>query len=66
MTTLKLSKKPADAPVAKKAPARRADPAKRDRSKPLVKPDNQYQKIAVRFINKAKLAKNLNLALVLF
>ncbi len=32
MNTLKLSKKPADAPVAKKAPARRTDPAKRDRS----------------------------------
>ena len=45
MTTLKLSKKPADAPVAKKAPARRADPAKRDRSQPFVKPENPNQKM---------------------
>ena len=45
MTTLKLSNKPADAPVAKKAPARRTDPAKRDRSQPFVKPDNQNQKM---------------------
>ena len=37
MTTLKLSKKPVDAPVAKKTPVRRTDPAKRDRSKPFVK-----------------------------
>jgi len=37
LTTLKLSKKPSETPVAKKAPVRRADPAKRDRSKPFVK-----------------------------
>ena len=37
MTTLKITKKPADAPAARNAPVRRADPAKRDRSKPLVK-----------------------------
>ena len=45
MTTLKLSKKPVDAPVAKKAPARRADSAKRDRSQPFVKPEKQNQKM---------------------
>ena len=45
LTTLKLSKKPADAPMAKKALARRADPAKRDRSQPFVKPDKQNQKM---------------------
>ncbi|MGB4812568.1 MAG: pseudouridine synthase [Methylophilaceae bacterium] len=33
MTTLKITKKPADAPVANKTPVRRADPAKRDRTK---------------------------------
>ena len=48
MTTLKLSKNPADAPVAQKTSARRADPAKRDRSKPFVKPDNQNQKMDSR------------------
>ena len=34
--------------MAKKAPARRADPAKRDRSQPFVKPDNQNQKMDSR------------------
>lgn len=34
MTTLKLNKKSSATPTAKKAPVRRADPAKRDRSKP--------------------------------
>ena len=34
MTTLKLNKKSSASPTAKKAPVRRADPAKRDRSKP--------------------------------
>lgn len=33
MTTLKLNKKPSDQPTARKAPVRRADPSKRDRSK---------------------------------
>ena len=32
MTTLKITKKPSEAPLAQKAPVRRADPAKRDRS----------------------------------
>ena len=45
MTTLKLSNKPADTRVAKKAPTRRADPAKRNRSQPFVKPENQNQKM---------------------
>ena len=45
LTTLKLSNKPADVPVAKKAPVRRAGPAKRDRSKPFVKPENPNQKM---------------------
>ena len=30
MSTLRITKKPADASVAKKTPARHADPAKRD------------------------------------
>ncbi|HEY0562871.1 MAG TPA: pseudouridine synthase [Methylophilus sp.] len=38
MTTIKLSKKPSDAPSASKAPVRRADPNKRDRSKAPPKP----------------------------
>ena len=38
MTTLKITKKPSDAPTASKAPVRRAEPAKRDRTKPLPKP----------------------------
>lgn len=38
MTTLKLTKKPNDVPGAGKPPVRRADPAKRDRSKPPPKP----------------------------
>ena len=38
MTTLKITKKPNDAPTASKAPVRRADPAKRDRTQPLPKP----------------------------
>lgn len=33
MTTLKLTKKPSDAQIASKAPVRRADPSKRDRTK---------------------------------
>lgn len=33
MTTLKLNKKPSDQPTARKAPVRRSDPSKRDRSK---------------------------------
>ena len=32
MTTLKITKKPNDAPTVSKAPVRRADPAKRDRT----------------------------------
>lgn len=32
MTTLKLNKKPSDQPTARKAPVRRADPSKRDRT----------------------------------
>ncbi len=38
MTTLKLSKKPSDASAVQKAPVRRTDPAKRDRTKPPPKP----------------------------
>ena len=37
MTTLKIIKKPSEAPTASKAPVRRADPAKRDRAQPLPK-----------------------------
>ena len=37
MTTLKIIKKPSEAPTASKAPVRRADPAKRDRTQPLPK-----------------------------
>jgi 23S rRNA pseudouridine2604 synthase len=33
LTTLKLNKKPSDKPTARKAPVRRADPSKRDRTK---------------------------------
>jgi 23S rRNA pseudouridine2604 synthase len=53
LTTLKIIKKPSDAPTASKAPVRRADPAKRDRSKPLVKAErpseSQNQKMDSRF-----------------
>ena len=38
MTTIKLSKKPNNTPATGKAPVRRADPAKRDRTKPPQKP----------------------------
>ena len=38
MTTLKITKKPSEPPTASKAPVRRADPNKRDRTKPLPKP----------------------------
>jgi 23S rRNA pseudouridine2604 synthase len=38
LTTLKITKKPNDAPTASKAPVRRADPAKRDRSVAPPKP----------------------------
>lgn len=38
MTTLKITKKSSEAPSASKAPVRRADPAKRDRTKQLPKP----------------------------
>ncbi len=34
MTTIKLNKKQSDKPTARKSPVRRADPSKRDRSKP--------------------------------
>jgi 23S rRNA pseudouridine2604 synthase len=52
LTTLKIIKKPSDAPTASKAPVRRADPTKRDRSKPLVKAErpseSQNQKMDSR------------------
>jgi 23S rRNA pseudouridine2604 synthase len=38
LTTLKITKKPNEAPSASKAPVRRADPAKRDRTKAPPKP----------------------------
>ena len=38
MTTLKITKKPSDAPTGSKAPVRRADPAKRDRTQARAKP----------------------------
>ena len=38
MTTIKITKKPNDAPSASKAPVRRADPAKRDRTQAPPKP----------------------------
>ena len=38
MTTLKITKKPSDAPTASKAPVRRADPVKRDRTQARAKP----------------------------
>ena len=38
MTTIKITKKPSDAPSASKAPVRRADPHKRDRTQPRSKP----------------------------
>ncbi|MEO1957063.1 MAG: pseudouridine synthase, partial [Methylophilaceae bacterium] len=34
MTTIKLNKKQSDKPTARNSPVRRADPSKRDRSKP--------------------------------
>lgn len=44
MTTIKLSKKPINTPAAGKAPVRRADPTKRDRTKappkPVIRSDN--------------------------
>ncbi len=47
MTTLKLNKKPSDQPTARKAPVRRADPAKRDRSKaPPPKPTFVHERAA--------------------
>jgi 23S rRNA pseudouridine2604 synthase len=52
LTTLKITKKPSDAPTTSKAPVRRADPTKRDRSKPLVKAErpseSQNQKMDSR------------------
>jgi len=39
MSTLKISKKPSDTTVTRSSPVRRADPTKRDRSKPFVKPE---------------------------
>ena len=38
LTTLKITKKPSDAPTGSKAPVRRADPAKRDRTQAQPKP----------------------------
>jgi 23S rRNA pseudouridine2604 synthase len=38
LTTLKIIKKPSEAPIASKAPVRRADPAKRDRTQAQAKP----------------------------
>ena len=38
MTTLKITKKPSEAPIASKVPVRRADPARRDRTQPRPKP----------------------------
>ena len=38
MTTLKITKKPSDAPTGSKAPVRRADPNKRDRAQARAKP----------------------------
>jgi 23S rRNA pseudouridine2604 synthase len=38
LTTLKITKKPSEAPTASKAPLRRADPARRDRTQPRPKP----------------------------
>ena len=38
MTTLKITKKPSETPAASKAPVRRADPNKRDRTQPPPKP----------------------------
>lgn len=48
MTTLKLSKKPSETPTAKKTPVRRADPAKRDRSKPYAKAEHHTEEPPVR------------------
>ena len=46
LTTLKITKKPSDAPVAKKTPVRRAETAKRDRTqappKPVPKADDTH------------------------
>jgi 23S rRNA pseudouridine2604 synthase len=38
LTTLRITKKPSDAPTGSKAPVRRADPAKRDRTQARAKP----------------------------
>jgi 23S rRNA pseudouridine2604 synthase len=38
LTTLKITKKPSEAPIASKAPVRRADPARRDRTQARARP----------------------------
>lgn len=43
MTTLKITKKPSEAPTASKAPVRRAEPAKRDRSVTPPKMDSRLR-----------------------
>ena len=43
MTTLKISKKPSDAPTGSKAPVRRGEPAKRDRSVTPLKMDSRLR-----------------------
>jgi len=47
LTTLKLNKTPSEQPAVKKSPVRRADPAKRDRSRPPpAKPSFNQEKVA--------------------
>jgi 23S rRNA pseudouridine2604 synthase len=45
MSTLKISKKPADPTVTRNSPVRRADPTKRDRSKPFVKAERPTEPV---------------------
>ena len=58
MTTLKITKKPSDAPTASKAPVRRADPHKRDRSvappKPVARVDEAHAASQVKMDSRVR------------
>ena len=58
LTTLKIIKKPSDAPTASKAPVRRADPNKRDRSvappKPVVRVDEAQSASLVKMDSRVR------------
>ena len=58
LTTLKITKKPSDAPTASKAPVRRADPNKRDRSvappKPVARVDDAQSASQVKMDSRVR------------